>query len=62
MSNTYDIEINMNYFYESDTYEKMIRRKNKFEQEVKDHLNYFKKISKSKKVFLKERDYFYGEE
>lgn len=62
MSNTYDIEINMNYFYESDTYEEMIRRKNKFEQEVKDHLNYFKKISKSKKVFLKERDYFYGEE
>ena len=44
MSNTYDIEIKMNYFYESDTYEEMIRRKNKFEEEVKDHLNYFKKI------------------
>ena len=62
MSNTYDIEIKMNYFYESDTYEEMIRRKNKFEEEVKDHLNYFKKISKSEKVFLKERDYFYGDD
>ena len=62
MSNTYDIEIKMNYFYESDTYEEMIRRKNKFEEEVKDHLNYFKKISKSKKIFLEERDYYYGED
>ncbi len=62
MSNTYDIEIKMNYFYESDTYEEMIRRKNKFEEEVKDNLNYFKKISKSKKIFLEERDYYYGED
>ncbi len=62
MSNTYDIEIKMDYFYESDSYEEMIRRKNKFEEEVKDHLNYFKKISKSKKIFLEERDYYYGED
>ena len=62
MSNNYDIEIKMNYFYESDTYEEMIRRKNKFEEEVKDHLNYFKKISKNKKIFLEERDYYYGED
>ena len=29
---------------------------------MKHHLNYFKKISKSEKVFLKERDYFYGDD
>ena len=62
MSNCYDIEIKMNYFYENDSYEDMLKKKKEFEDEIKDHLNYFKKISKSKKVFFKERDYFYGDE
>ena len=62
MSNCYDIEIKMDYFYESDSYEDMLKKKKEFEEEVKDHLNYFKKISKSEKVFLKERDYFYGDD
>tara|TARA_R100000951_G_scaffold104708_1_gene98041 strand:- start:50 stop:322 length:273 start_codon:yes stop_codon:yes gene_type:complete len=62
MSNNYDIEIKMDYFYESDSYEDMLEKKKEFEEEVKDHLNYFKKISKSEKVFLKERDYFYGDD
>ena len=62
MSNNYDIEIKMDYFYESDSYEDMLEKKKEFEEEVKDHLNYFKKISKSEKVFLEERDYFYGDD
>jgi len=62
MSNNYDIEIKMDYFYESDSYEDMLKKKKEFEEEIKDHLNYFKKISKSEKVFLKERDYFYGDD
>ena len=62
MSNCYDIEIKMDYFYENDSYEDMLKKKKEFEDEIKDHLNYFKKISKSKKVFFKERNYFYGDE
>ena len=62
MSNCYDIEIKMNYFYENDSYEDMLKKKKEFEDEVKDHLNYFKKISKSEKIFLEERDYFYHDE
>ena len=62
MSNCYDIEIKMNYFYENDSYEDMLKKKKEFEDEIKDHLKYFKKISKSKKVFFKERDYFYHDE
>ena len=62
MSNNYDIEIKMDYFYESDSYEDMLEKKKEFEEEIKDHLNYFKKIFKSEKVFLKERDYFYGDD
>ena len=62
MSNNYDIEIKMDYFNESDSYEDMLEKKKEFEEEVKDHLNYFKKISKSEKVFLEERDYFYGDD
>ena len=62
MSNCYDIEIKMNYFYENDSYEDMLEKKKEFEDEMKYHLNYFKKISKSEKVFLEERDYFYHDE
>ena len=62
MSNNYDIEIEMDYFYESDSYEDMLKKKKEFEEEVKDRLNYFKKISKSEKVFLKEKNYFYGDD
>lgn len=62
MSNCYDIEIKMNYFNQCDSYEDMLEKKKEFEEEVKDHLNYFKKISKSEKVFLKEKDYFYGDD
>ena len=53
MSNCYDIEIKMNYFNYSDSYEDMLKKKKEFESEVEDHLSYFKKISKSEKVFLK---------
>ena len=62
MSNCYDIEIKMDYFYQNDSYEDMLEKKKEFEDEVKDHLNYFKKISKSEKIFLEERDYFYGDD
>ena len=61
MSNCYDIEIKMDYFCENDSYEDMLEKKKEFENEMKHHLNYFKKISKSEKVFLKERDHFYHE-
>ena len=62
MSNCYDIEIKMNYFYANDSYEDMLKKKKEFEEEVKDHLSYFKKISKSEKIFLEERDYIYGDQ
>ena len=62
MSNTYDIEIKMDYFYESDSYEDMLEKKKEFEEEVKDHLNYFKEISKSEKIFLEERNRYYGDD
>ena len=62
MSNCYDIEIKMDYFNECDSFEDMLEKKKEFEDEVKDHLNYFKKISKSEKIFLEERDYFYHDE
>ena len=62
MSNCHDIEIKMDYFYQSDSYEDMLKKKKEFEEEVKDHLDYFKKISKNEKIFLEERDYFYGED
>ena len=62
MSNNYDIEIKMDYFYESDSYEDMLEKKKEFEDEIKDHLNYFKRISKSKKIFLKEKDRCYGDD
>ena len=62
MSNCYDIEIKMDYFNSGDSYEDMLEKKKEFEEEVKDHLNYFKKISKSEKVFLKERNYFYDDD
>ena len=62
MSNCYDIEIKMDYFYESDSYEDMLEKKKEFEDEIKDHLNYFKRISKSEKIFLEERNRCYGED
>ena len=62
MSNCYDIEIKMNYFNYSDSYEDMLKKKKEFESEVEDHLSYFKKISKSEKIFLEERDYHYEDE
>ena len=62
MSNCYDIEIKMDYFYESDSFEDMLEKKKEFEDEIKHHLSYFKKISKSEKIFLEERDYHYEDE
>ena len=62
MSNCYDIEIKMNYFNYSDSYEDMLKKKKEFESEVEDHLSYFKKISKSEKIFLEERNRCYGED
>ena len=62
MSNTYDIEIKMDYFNAGDSYEDMLKKKKEFKEQIEDHLNYFKKISKSEKVFLKERNYFYDDE
>ena len=62
MSNCYDIEIKTDYFYQSDSYEDMLKKKKEFRDEIKSHLDYFMEISKSEKVFLKERDYFYGDD
>ena len=50
MSNCYDIEIKMDYFNECDSYEDMLENKKEFFDEVKDIMNYFNKISKSKKA------------
>ena len=52
MSNCYDIEIKMDYFYQSDSYEDMLEKKKEFEEKVEDHLNYFKRISKNEKIFF----------
>ena len=40
----------------------MLKKKKEFKEQIEDHLNYFKRISKSEKVFLKERNYFYDDE
>jgi hypothetical protein len=62
MSNCYDIEIKMNYFDWGDDYEDMLEKKKEFFDEAKDIMNYFKRISKSEKAYLKEWDIMYGEE
>jgi len=62
MSNCYDIEIKMNYFDCGDDYEDMLKKKKEFFDEAKDIMNYFKRISKNKKAYLKEWDIMYKEE
>ena len=62
MSNCYDIEIKMNYFDWGDDYEDMLEKKKVFFDEAKDIMNYFKRISKSEKAYLKEWDIMYKEE
>ena len=62
MSNCYDIEIKMNYFDWGDDYEDMLEKKKEFFDEAKDIMNYFKRISKSEKAYLKEWDIMYKEE
>ena len=62
MSNCYDIEINMDYFNECDSYEDMLENKKEFFDEVKDIMNYFNKISKSKKAYYSEHELSFPEE
>ena len=62
MSNNYDIEIKMDYFYESDSYEDMLEKKKEFEEEIKHHLNYFNQISKSEKEYHSEHKWVYRDE
>ena len=62
MSNCYDIEIKMDYFYQNDSFEDMLKKKKEFRNEIESHLNYFMEISKSEKKFLEERDRCYGKE
>ena len=62
MSNCYDIEIKMNYFNYSDSFEDMLKKKKEFRDEIKSHLDYFMEISKSEKEFLEERDRCYGDD
>ena len=62
MSNCYDIEIKMDYFNECDSYEDMLENKKEFFDEVKDIMNYFNKISKSKKAYYSEHELSFPEE
>jgi len=62
MSNCYDIEIKMDYFYQSDSYEDMLEKKKEFFDEAKDIMNYFNKISKSKKAYYSEHELIFPEE
>ena len=62
MSNCYDIEIKMDYFYQNDSFEDMLKKKKEFRDEIKSHLDYFMEISKSEKKFLEERDRCYGDD
>ena len=62
MSNCYDIEINMDYFNECDSYEDMLEKKKEFFDEAKDIMNYFNKISKSKKAYYSEHELSFPEE
>jgi hypothetical protein len=62
MSNCYDIEIKMDYFYQSDSYEDMLEKKKEFFDEAKDIMNYFNKISKSKKAYYSEHELSFAEE
>jgi len=52
----------MNYFDWGDDYEDMLEKKKEFFDEAKDIMNYFKRISKSEKAYLKEWDIMYKEE
>ncbi len=61
MSNCYDIEIKMDYFYQNDSFEDMLKKKKEFRNEIESHLNYFMEISKSEKKFLEERDRCYND-
>ena len=62
MSNCYDIEIKMDYFNECDSYEDMLENKKEIFDEVKDIMNYFNKISKSKKAYYSEHELSFPEE
>ena len=62
MSNCYDIEIKMDYFNECDSFEDMLENKKEFFDEVKDIMNYFNKISKSKKAYYSEHELSFPEE
>ena len=61
MSNCYDIEIKMNYFDYSDSYEDMLEKKKEFFDEAKDIMNYFKEISKSEKAYYSEHEFSFPE-
>tara|TARA_Y100000114_G_scaffold150443_1_gene165962 strand:- start:151 stop:345 length:195 start_codon:yes stop_codon:yes gene_type:complete len=60
MSNTFDIEIKMNYFDWADDYESMLEKKKEFFDEAKDVMNYYKRISKSEKAYLEEWHNIFG--
>ena len=45
MSNNYDIEIKMDYFYESDSYVDMLEKKQEFEEEIRQRSEKIQKIA-----------------
>ena len=61
MSNTYDIEIKMNYFLEGSDYHSSLEDLHKFKALFKDHLNYWEEICSNEERFKKEWNDVYGE-
>ena len=61
MSDCYDIEIKMNYFNYSDSYEDMLKKKKEFFDEAESVMNYFNKISKSELDYYSEHEFSFPE-
>jgi hypothetical protein len=60
MANSYDIHINMNYFLSGDSYETMLENKKRWEEEVKEHNDFFESIS-TKEKYQEKWNEVYGE-
>ena len=62
MSNTYDIDIQMNYFLSGDDYDSSLKSLQEFKEITERHLSYWEEICSSKERYIEEWDQFYGDE
>jgi hypothetical protein len=62
MSNTYDIDIQMNYFLSGDDYDSSLKSLQEFKKITERHLSYWEEICSSEERYIEEWDQFYGDE